>query len=105
EAWEGVYTRALFRCITFKFTNRARSRSDQTHFSLQHIEELWQLIETSRSQKLPAQYETRIAGGVEFDHRAIANNQMLKVSLMNMSLGIHLHCAKFYEHKTSALES
>src|ERR1700756_3241330 len=30
---------------------------------------------------------------------------MLKVSLMNMSFGIHLHGAKFYEHKTAALES
>src|SRR4029079_16622093 len=42
---------------------------------------------------------------VEFDHRAIANDQMLKVSLMNMSLSVHLHRAKFYEHKTAALES
>src|SRR5438094_7939032 len=30
---------------------------------------------------------------------------MLKVSLMNMSLGIHLHGAKFYEHETATLES
>src|SRR6266403_317417 len=30
---------------------------------------------------------------------------MLKVSLMNMSLSIHLHGAKFYEHKTAALEA
>src|SRR4029077_7033025 len=61
EAWEGVCTRALFRCITVKFTTRARSRSDQTHFSLQHIEDLWQLIETSHSQKLPAKDETWIS--------------------------------------------
>src|SRR5438874_2017263 len=105
EARQGVYSRALFRRITFKFNNGARSRSHQTHFSLQHIEDLWQLIETGCSQKLPAKDETRISGGVEFGHRTIADNQMLKVCLMNMSLGIHLHGAKFYEHETPAFES
>src|SRR4030095_8132068 len=105
EAGQGVYARPLFRRITFKFPDGARSRSDQTHFSLQYIEDLRQLIETSCSQKLPAKDETRISGCVQFDHRTIANNQMLKVSLMNMSLGIHLHGAKFYEHETATLES
>ena len=31
--------------------------------------------------------------------------ETLGVSLMNMSLSVHLHGAKFYEHKTAALES
>src|SRR5437762_6921342 len=30
---------------------------------------------------------------------------MFKVSLMNMSLGIHLHGAKLYEHEAATLES
>src|SRR5262249_7083897 len=99
------HARALFRRVTLEFQNGARSWPDQTHFSLQHIEDLWQFVEACCPQKLPANDETRISGRIEFDHRAVANNQMLQVSFVHVSLCVHFHGAEFHEHETASLKS
>src|SRR5205814_1975095 len=45
HAGQSVNPGALFRCVALEFADGAGSWSDETHFSLQHIEDLWQLVE------------------------------------------------------------
>src|SRR5262249_21181795 len=105
QTWQRITARSLFGRITFEFQNRARSWSDQPHFSLQHIEDLRQFVEAGCSQKLPANDETRIPRGVEFDHRTVATNQMFQVRLVHVSFCVYFHGAEFYKHETASLES
>src|SRR5947208_1555259 len=44
QTGQRVNARALFRRVTLEFHNGTRSWPDQTHFSLQHVEDLWQLV-------------------------------------------------------------
>ena len=54
ESLAGRWNRFLLR---LSFYRRGGLSTRTAHFSLQHIEDLWQLVETSCPQKLPAKDE------------------------------------------------
>src|SRR5450759_4419576 len=79
---------------------QARTRTDQTHFSAEHIENLGQFIQTARAQEAAPLNKTGIAAGIEFCHWAVKSHQRREILFVRSSLGVNVHRPELEDHKT-----
>src|SRR5258708_93816 len=80
---------------------RAGTRSDQTHLSAEHVEELRQFIQPRSSKNATSSNNAGIARCVQFCHRTIGLDKPLQMMLMAAGINVDLHGSELDHHEAS----
>src|SRR6266550_320666 len=88
-----------------KFIWGARPRTHQTHLTVEHVENLRQLIQTARTQNSTERGQARVAISIQLRHRAINPHQIFEIALVSLCLSAHPHGAELPDEKMSAAQA
>src|SRR2546423_1819947 len=105
QARQTVHAFPLPGLIMSKFIWRARPRTDQTHLTAKHVENLRNLIQTARTQNSPERGHPWVAVNIQFRHRTIDPHQFFKMALVNLCLRAQLHCSQLPDEKMSSAKA
>jgi hypothetical protein len=105
ETWSCIDSLLLPRLITSKLVWSAWARADQAHLTAQDIKELRQFIQSSGPEQPSAPNNSRVAGGIQLRHRAIALNKLLQMTLVAGCFNVALHGSELQNHETSSAKS
>ena len=94
-----VYTFPLPRLVMSKFIWRARPRTNQAHFTANHVEDLRQLIQAACTQKSAKRGEARIADSIQLRHWTIDPDQFSQVVFVRLCLSPNVHRSELPERK------
>src|SRR5262249_17034388 len=99
QPWQAVYTCPLPRLVVRKFIWRARSRTDKTHLTAKHVEDLRQFIQAAGTQKPAKRGEAWIAKSIQLGHWTIDFDQFIEVVFVSLCLSTHLHRSELPDGK------
>src|SRR5262249_58203601 len=90
QPWQTVYTCPLRLLVMSKFIWRARPRTNKTHLTAKHVEDLRQFIQAACTQKPAKRGEAWIAISIQLRHWTIDFDQFIEVVFVSLRLRTHL---------------